>query len=128
MKVFRRITKLKIHISLQEQVQPAFYLIMHFIAFMQTVANLVPSTSHLKTLVFWTDPSTYQPSSFVAPLTASMVFLALLLVIVRCWTLDDSDKISKPSIFLKILDTVTLYTLTICKTIILSPLLRSSLQ
>lgn len=124
----KKIRKLATHLTITEEVHQLFYLACHIISLLQTLSNILPSTSHLRILFFWTVPSTYLSASVIVPLSTIIIILALLLLVICCHALKNSSKIAISTFFISILQAILNYTLTIIYTVLLAPLIGSSLQ
>jgi hypothetical protein len=115
------------HIVIDGQAQEKYYLATHFIMLLQTLACIADPKSTLYLVVKWADPSTYLPPSFSIILTSAVIFSFLLTLTVKLIITEPDEMLVKPNTLKIYMGNLLLHLQMLCKTAVLSPLIRSAL-
>jgi hypothetical protein len=113
-------------LTLQEKVHQNFYLAVHAIAYLQSLSVIAQTSTTLHELTSWSDPSNYVSPETLLSLGLGLVLLFSLLFMGVC-SKSDNFKSTKYSLFFRYLETIFLYIATMCQTIVLAPLVKSSI-
>ena len=115
------------HIIIDGHAQEQYYVITHFIMLLQTIACIVDTSSTLYLVVKWVDPSTFLDPKFTVILCFAINMSFLLIIIVKLIITKGGDMLVRPNILKIYLGNLLLHLQMLCKTAVLSPLIRSSL-
>jgi len=115
------------HIIIDGHAQEKYYIITHFVMLLQTIACITDPSSTLYLVVKWVDPSTYLDPYFTVILCFVINMSFLLLIIVKLIITKGGDMLVRPNIFKIYLGNLLLHLQMLCKTVVLSPLIRSSI-
>jgi hypothetical protein len=115
------------HIVIDGQAQEKYYLATHLIMLLQTLACIADPRSTLFLVLKWSDPSTYLPPSFSIVLTSAITLSFLLTLAAKLIITEPDEILLKPNTLKIYLGNLLLHLQMLCKTAVLSPLIRSAL-
>lgn len=115
------------HVIVDGKANESFYLAIHLLMVLQTIACIAHPQSLLFAAVQWADPSNYLPPAFPILLCALIVFALTLLLALKLLITESSRHLLSPNIFKIYLGNLMLYLQMICKTSVLAPLVRATL-
>jgi len=115
------------HIIIDGHAEEKYYLATHFIMLMQTIGCIADPSSNIYLIVKWTDPSTFLDPSFSIVVCFSIIMSFLFLIVVKLIMTESGDILVKPNTLKIYMGNILLHLQMLCKTTVLSPLIRSSL-
>jgi len=115
------------HIIIDGHAQEKYYLVTHFIMLLQTIACITDPSSTLYLIVQWADPSTFLAPSFSIILCFVIIISFFLLIVVKLMITEGEDMLVRPNTLKIYLGNLLLHLQMLCKTTVLSPLIRSSI-
>lgn len=127
-KVLNLILNLICHVTTDGHVHKIPYLITHIWLTIQTLSNIVDPNSTLYKIIMWSDLSTFAPPAIVAILCFVFILSFLISLICNIARTDADDMLKKPSTVRIFLAKLQAYHHLIGKSILMSILLRSSMQ
>lgn len=115
------------HIVIDGQAQEKYYLATHLVMLLQTLACIADPRSTLYLVLKWADPSTYLPPSFSIVLTSAVTLSFLLALAAKLIITEPDEMLLKPNTLKIYMGNLLLHLQMLCKTAVLSPLIRSAL-
>ena len=84
-----KIMNTMLHLTIDHQPHPLFYLLLHILMTLQIMATLTHQSCHFFLIVKWFDPSNYISSAITVTFCTILIFLFVILLFLRLVTTEE---------------------------------------